>query len=236
MSHDPPPTVEHVAVPAATVILLRDGEPGLEVLMLRRSPTGAFADMWVFPGGRVDPDDVDPAHPEDELAAARTAAVRETLEEAALVVDPAALVTYAHWLPPAQHARRFSTWFFVAPAPAALEVAIDGAEIHDHAWLRPADVLEGRAAGRMELAPPTWVTLYHLAAARDMDDVITAAAGREPRRYVTHVARDAGAMVTLWEGDAGYEDYDATRQGERHRLVMDPDGWRFECTLAGWQP
>ena len=43
-------------------------------------------------------------------------------------------------------------------------------------------------------------------------------------------------MVALWEGDAGYVDRDASRPGDRHRLVMAPDRWRFECTLKGWQP
>ena len=45
-------------VPAATVILLRDGPDGLETLMLRRNSKLAFVGgMWVFPGGRVDPED-----------------------------------------------------------------------------------------------------------------------------------------------------------------------------------
>ena len=40
---------------AATVMLVRDGATGLEVFMLRRTPTAAFAaSMYVFPGGRVD--------------------------------------------------------------------------------------------------------------------------------------------------------------------------------------
>ena len=43
------------AVPAATVVLLRDGAAGLEVLLMRRPDTMAFAPgMHVFPGGRVD--------------------------------------------------------------------------------------------------------------------------------------------------------------------------------------
>ena len=49
---------------------------------------------------------------------------------------------------------------------------------------------------------------------------------------------EAGVMMALWEGDAGYDDRDAARPGERHRLVMAPEGWRFECTLAtlkGWE-
>jgi len=44
--------------PAATVMLVRDaadGEPGVEVFMLRRTTNAVFgAGMYVFPGGRVD--------------------------------------------------------------------------------------------------------------------------------------------------------------------------------------
>jgi 8-oxo-dGTP pyrophosphatase MutT (NUDIX family) len=43
---------------AATVVLLRDGESGLEAYLLRRVASMAFAaGMHVFPGGRVDPAD-----------------------------------------------------------------------------------------------------------------------------------------------------------------------------------
>jgi glyoxylase-like metal-dependent hydrolase (beta-lactamase superfamily II)/8-oxo-dGTP pyrophosphatase MutT (NUDIX family) len=46
--------------PAATVVLLRDGPGGLEVLLTHRPATMAFApDVHVFPGGRVDPADGD---------------------------------------------------------------------------------------------------------------------------------------------------------------------------------
>ena len=47
-------------VPAATVILVRDGEEGVETVLLRRDARGSFAGMWVFPGGRVDEGDADP--------------------------------------------------------------------------------------------------------------------------------------------------------------------------------
>jgi len=43
---------------AATVLLLREQPTGLEVLMMRRGSTLSFmAGMWVFPGGRVEPED-----------------------------------------------------------------------------------------------------------------------------------------------------------------------------------
>ena len=47
--------------PAATVVLLRPGDDGMEVLLTRRPAAMAFAaDVFVFPGGRVDPGDADP--------------------------------------------------------------------------------------------------------------------------------------------------------------------------------
>lgn len=75
--------------PAATVLLLRDGEAGLEVLMTRRSPTASFAPgAYVFPGGGIDAADAQ-AH---DIAARRPgqadlrltqaiAAIRESFEE-----------------------------------------------------------------------------------------------------------------------------------------------------------
>ncbi|HEU0012105.1 MAG TPA: NUDIX domain-containing protein, partial [Longimicrobium sp.] len=50
------------ARPAATVVLVRDGEQGPEVLLLRRHRRSGFAaGAWVFPGGVVDAEDQSPA-------------------------------------------------------------------------------------------------------------------------------------------------------------------------------
>ena len=47
-------------LPAATLVLLRDGEGGLEVLLLRRAAHAGFVPgAYVFPGGRVDRSDSD---------------------------------------------------------------------------------------------------------------------------------------------------------------------------------
>ena len=55
---DPAPAVQ--IRPAATLMLVRDGADGIEVLMLRRNPHAVFAaDAWVFPGGAVDPSDAE---------------------------------------------------------------------------------------------------------------------------------------------------------------------------------
>lgn len=85
------------ALPAATLILLREGPNGFEVFMVERARTMGFAaGAMVFPGGKVDESDIalagdrvvargfDPLDPVD--AAARVAAARETFEEAGVLV------------------------------------------------------------------------------------------------------------------------------------------------------
>jgi 8-oxo-dGTP pyrophosphatase MutT (NUDIX family) len=216
-------------IPAATVIPIRDGRDGLETLMLRRNSKLAFGGMWVFPGGRVDPGDRDLERPDDELATARRAAVREALEEAGLEIGPDALLPYSHWTPPTITPRRFLTWFFLAPAPAG-EVVIDGGEIHEHVWLRPADALDRQRAGEIELAPPTYVTLYELSSWRSVAESLAAVREREPERFATRIAVEDEGPTVMWHGDAGYETGDANAPGARHRLRMRENGWSYERT------
>ncbi len=86
------------AIPAATVIVMREmagGPP--ELLMVERSRAMAFAGgALVFPGGRIDPGDHLLTDRHDD-AAARVAAIRETIEEAGLALglrcDPGTLAT-----------------------------------------------------------------------------------------------------------------------------------------------
>jgi 8-oxo-dGTP pyrophosphatase MutT (NUDIX family) len=215
------------AVPAATVILLRDGAEGLEALMLRRNSKLEFAGgMWVFPGGRVDPEDYLPERPDDVEAAVRVAAVREAEEEAGLACDPDAMVPFAHWTPPMVAIKRFATWFFVAEAPTGA-VTIDDGEIHEHTWARPADALARRDAGEVELAPPTWVTLDRLARSATVAEALEEARVTPAEAFVTAIAKDGDDLVALWHGDAGYETGDPTVEGPRHRLVMAKGAWRY---------
>jgi 8-oxo-dGTP pyrophosphatase MutT (NUDIX family) len=219
-------------IPAATVVPLRDGPSGLETLMLRRNSKLEFAGgMWVWPGGRLDPGDYPDGQagddPDVQLVAARAAAVREAGEEAGIAVDPASLVWFAHWTPPTIAPKRFGTWFFAAPAPAG-EVTIDGGEIHDHAWWAPAEALRLRNALDIELSPPTWITLEHLAAFTSMADALDTLSSRPPQYFATRFASVPGGAVALYHGDAGYDDEDPDRPGGRHRLWMVEDGWRYE--------
>jgi 8-oxo-dGTP pyrophosphatase MutT (NUDIX family) len=216
------------SVPAATVVILRDGADGIEVLLLRKNKKLGFAaGMWVFPGGRVDPEDIDPARSDDEEAAARNAAIREAAEEAALVVDPEHLVALSHWTPPLVEIKRYATWFFLAAATGEV-VEIDGGEIVDHEWLRPADALARHAAGEATLLPPTWITLDFVAKHDDVATALAAAEAAPVQVFVTKFASLDGESVGMWAGDAGYETEDPTLPGGRHRLFISSLPWRYE--------
>jgi 8-oxo-dGTP pyrophosphatase MutT (NUDIX family) len=213
-------------IPAATVVLLRDRDDGLEVLLLRRNTAVEFAGgMWVFPGGRIDPDDhvVDG----DLLTAARNASVREAHEEAAQRVDVDTLVWFAHWCPPSVAKKRFATFFFACRAVGD-DVTIDGSEIHDHQWIRPSDALERHRAREVELAPPTWMTLHDLTFATDVDDALRRFAADPARFYETHVQRHDRGMTFLWHPDVAYEGGELDQPGPRHRIHVVDQEWTLE--------
>jgi 8-oxo-dGTP pyrophosphatase MutT (NUDIX family) len=213
-------------IPAATVVLARDGGGGMEVLMVRRDSRLAFAGgMWVFPGGRIDPEDFS-EDPDDLDAAQARAAAREAGEEAGLAVDPATLRRWSHWTPPDHgQSHRFSTAFFVGPAPVG-DVVIDDGEIRDHRWVEPAVALELHRDRTIELAPPTFITLVQLTAAASVADLLELA-GRDVEHFTTRIAGDGDDLVALYHGDAGYESGEVAAEGPRHRLVMGPSAWTY---------
>ncbi|MFM6852966.1 MAG: NUDIX hydrolase, partial [Sphingopyxis sp.] len=89
------PTTNTVpALPAATILLLRDRGAGVEVLMVKRGAGAFFGSALVFPGGKLDPADEHPdwlAHisGHDGLSAQdialRIAGWREVFEETGLL-------------------------------------------------------------------------------------------------------------------------------------------------------
>lgn len=192
--------------------------------MQRASELVFHGGAWVFPGGRVDAGD----QAGDPLATARKAAVRETHEEAGLVLHPERLVPFAHWTTPEGRPRRFATWFFATELDTRRDVIVDGGEIRAHRWMRPADALHAQARGEIELPPPTFVTLWQLRRFARTGELLASLRGAEPAIYVPRILRVPGGEIALYERDVAYEDGDLERSGPRHRLHMLASGWRYE--------
>src|SRR5258708_1990408 len=132
---------------AATLLLLRDGSDGLEVLMISRHEEAGFAaGALVFPGGKVDPVDAAlvahcPAFGLDPAALVlRIAAIRETFEECGILLARNAGTLLSAERLATLLARHVTTdaGFATLVAAAGLELATDDLVPYAH-WITPAD-------------------------------------------------------------------------------------------------
>lgn len=215
--------------PAATVMIMREGGHGLEVLLLKRNKKLRFAPgAWVFPGGRIEKSELDQASSLQDSAL--LAAVRETHEECGLILQPGKLQHYCHWTTPAGGPKRFGTWFFhTLAAEDHREIRIDDSEIVEYQWLTPLEALQQHQLQRLPLLPPTFISLHRVKYCADYQalneeffrtGVIKAAP-------VVHALN--GKTIIMYRGDAGYQRGDATLRGPRHRLTRHPNGrYQFE--------
>lgn len=224
---------------AATVLLLRD-DP-FEVLMVKRHERAFFPSALVFPGGTVDDDDWAAhwlphltGHEElaDQERAQRIAALRETWEEAGILVSPgiaalpaagattpfrelveaagatldlADMAHFGHWVTPAMVPKRFDTHFYLARAPHGQDAICDGGETVSLEWVQPADAIARAEAGERSILFSTLANLRRLAESTTIDQAMAAAHARE--RFTVHPQSEAlpgGGRRIFIDEAAGY--------------------------------
>jgi 8-oxo-dGTP pyrophosphatase MutT (NUDIX family) len=193
-----------VTVPrlAATVIVMRDGASGLEILLAQRNPAARFmGGAWVFPGGAVDRSEG------DGETALRAAGVRELQEEAGIILTgPDELVTFSRWITPAEVKIRFDTWFFLAMMPDGQEAQIDGAEIVDARWFSPAAALAAARANEILLVFPTIKHLEQLSGFGSVDELLSYARTRTVQPVQPRVLGSGEQARIVLPGEDGYDD------------------------------
>lgn len=217
-------------IPAATVILVRGGEGGPEVFLLKRHRASSFmSSAFVFPGGRIDTED----------ESAELAAVRELFEEAGVLltadapadlteprrrllageisfadVIAAAGVTpdltrlhwWARWVTPSAEPKRFDAQFFVAELPPGQTPSFDRKETVEELWIGAAEALARQAAGALRLPPPQLRTLIDLRAAGDLGGILAASATRQasPVTICPRIVADEEGISIVFPWDPGY--------------------------------
>jgi 8-oxo-dGTP pyrophosphatase MutT (NUDIX family) len=182
---------------AASVILVRDGAAGLQLLLVQRNPQQRFmGGFWVFPGGAVDAGE---PH--------RSTGVRELAEEAGVGgVEPQALVPFSRWITPEAIQTRFDTHFFVVRAPQDAQPHVDGAECVDLRWTTPRAALDAYAGGDLALVFPTLKLLESLAPFATAATLLDHAAGLEVEPILPRVVQGSGPPRVLLPGEPGYDD------------------------------
>jgi 8-oxo-dGTP pyrophosphatase MutT (NUDIX family) len=214
------------ARPASSVVLVRDGEPGLEVYVHVRHTTMAFAGgMLAFPGGRVDSADAAGAVADvgwwaqrlgtDDAGSARAyvnAAVRETEEETGVRLAARDLHPWAHWITPRFEPRRYDTWFFLAALPSEQSAHDVSGEASTVAWATPSGLLSESALPGATMLPPTRSILDELALFTTVQNCLAACSNRVVGAVLPGWV-DAGDVVrALLPGD---DEYPGDDPGER---------------------
>jgi 8-oxo-dGTP pyrophosphatase MutT (NUDIX family) len=154
-------------VDAAGLVLLRGGRHDPEVLLGRRHARAGFLpDIYVFPGGRVEPGDgrgrpLPLAPPvaaglawasRRPAAAFVRAALRETAEESGLSLPPEAVEGIdfiCRAITPTRSHRRYNTRFLLADGAACQGALAGDGELEDLGWHRHSEV------GRLKLVDVT---------------------------------------------------------------------------------
>ena len=235
---------------AATVVLLRDGAKGLEVFLVKRhSASQVLGGAYVFPGGKLDPGDsaVHPRHlnltpralhrklgepetPLEKAAGLFVAALRETYEEAGVLLtetpvaaqadaapdfhsvlsaqglrlNVAALQPWVRWITPRMpsvSSKRFDARFFIAAMPAHQTAVHDNVEATASAWLGPREALEQYWNHTIEMAPPQIMSLAHLARHGSVASVLAELATRAPATILPESHDQDGQRVICYPGD-----------------------------------
>ncbi len=179
---------------AASVVCVRAGETGPEVLVVERSGESRFLPGYVaFPGGAVDAGDE--VHATrwfgDPGEASRAAAIRELFEETGVILTANGVVAsdsfaptdeappsvdqvapLCHWIAPPDVPVRFDARYFTMAAGPDVAVVPDGREVTSAWWTSPRRLLAEWEAGERKLYWPTWLTVTEIAACATVADVL----------------------------------------------------------------
>lgn len=185
--------------------------------MGKRPPGGPFGDVWVFPGGAVDPEDR--AAAETPEVAWRLAALRETWEEVGLALtDPPGvevpdgpgspherlssvgarfdvdrLVYLSNWVTPTFVPKRFDTRFFVVDADGPL---VHGDELIEVGWITADRAVDLYERDQLPMIFPTVSHLRYVRRFGSVDALLSEARGLdvipaiEPRPFERGSATD----------------------------------------------
>jgi 8-oxo-dGTP pyrophosphatase MutT (NUDIX family) len=182
---------------AASLIGVRDGDGGPEILLIERTRDHRFLPGYVaFPGGAVDRSDGPLAARwfGDEQEAGRAAAIREVAEEVGLAVtadsvqvaDPARpvgrideappprarLPEIARWIAPERVPVRFDARYYATRMDGAPHPTPDGAEVATAWWESPASLLVAWESGERLLYWPTHFTMLALARCGSAEEML----------------------------------------------------------------
>lgn len=116
-------------------------------------------------------------------------------------LDADALAPWVRWVTPPMLARRFDARFFLAVAPADQVAVHDDYEATHSEWLSPREAIARWSRDEIKLAPPTYMSLQHLALFDSIDAAFADARSRRPPVIQPVGFEVDGARTLAFPGD-----------------------------------
>ena len=119
-------------IPAAAVAFVRDTDRGIEVYLSRRpAHFRYYPGAFVFPGGRLDPDDKD----------IRATAAREVQEEIGIEIDTDRLIPLRNIHTSAHAGPVYHMLTFAYPADREFNTSLNTEEVDEEMWIMAREAL-----------------------------------------------------------------------------------------------
>ena len=149
-------------IPAAAVAFVRDTDRGIEVYLSRRpAHFRYYPGAFVFPGGRLDPDDTD----------IRATAAREVQEEIGIAIDTSRLVPLRNIHTSAHAGPVYHMLTFAYPADSDFNTSLNTEEVDEELWIVAPDALV-----RLELPYQIRAAVHTIASFASVAELLSALA------------------------------------------------------------
>jgi len=221
---------------AATVILIREHNKEIQTLLLCRGNSRTVMNSaWVFPGGKVDQNDLNNAstiqkqlagearellnEPElnsDSACSLFHAACRETLEETGVKLEPSQLRAWSRWITPNDPAlmkKRFDARFFIAALPEGQTAVHDGSEATDSQWTTVSRALKDYTSSQIVLAPPQIMSLLSISGFNSVQECLDHAEKTLTYKIHPNVIKSKDTRILTYPGDSEHTDREQRMPG-----------------------
>ena len=111
---------------------------------------------------------------------------------------------FAYWITPEERPLRFTTRFFVAPAPPEQDVLLDTRESTDFRWLSPGEALAENRRGNLPLHFPTIKLLEELSRFADSDALLASTKSKAIQPIMPRLVVEGGTERLLLPTDPNY--------------------------------
>ncbi len=130
------------------------------------------------------------------------------LEEQDLFIDAESFVYWSRWITPSLEKKRFDTHFFATAINPDQQISADLSELTRHEWVTPLEALAAAELGKMNMVPPTLLTLedLHESYTRhgDLNRMLDAERNRSAPPVMPRIAVDREAFRVVMPWDPGY--------------------------------